>query len=254
MKLATWNINSIRARMDLVGDWLQRQQPDVLCLQETKVVDELFPLAPLSDLGYNAAFAGEKSYNGVAILTRGPVSDVRLDFPLETNADRRLLSCVYEGVRVYCAYFPNGRDPASEHFQTKLRWIDALGDLIFGAGSSEPVALLGDFNVAPEPRDVFSVEAMEGRIHFTVEERSTLQRLLDRGFVDVFRAVRPEDGIYSWWDYRMNMFKRGLGLRIDHVWTTPALAANVADAFVDKAERGKDHASDHAPVVVDLAL
>src|SRR2546423_1440949 len=118
--------------MDLLADWLQRQQPDVLCLQETKVVDELFPVEAIANLGYEVAFTGQKSYNGVAILTRGPASDVRVDFPLETNADRRLISCVYEGVRVYCAYFPNGRDPASEHFQIKLQWIDALGDLVFG--------------------------------------------------------------------------------------------------------------------------
>jgi exodeoxyribonuclease-3 len=132
--------------------------------------------------------------------------------------------------------------------------MDALGDLIFArAAPSEPIALLGDFNVAPDPRDVYSVEAMEGRIHFTVEERSTLQRLLERGFVDTFRQLRSEAGLYSWWDYRMNMFKRKLGLRIDHVWATPDLAAQAVDAFVDIEERAKERTSDHAPVVVDFA-
>jgi exodeoxyribonuclease-3 len=241
--------------MDLLTDWLQRRQPDVVCLQETKVVDELFPVAPIADLGYSAAFTGERTYNGVAILSRGPLSDIRMEFPLETNADRRLISGVYEGVRVYCAYFPNGRDPASEHFQIKLRWIDALGDIIFrdaGSSASEPTVLLGDFNIAPEPRDVFSVEAMEGRIHFTLEERATLQRLLDRGFVDAFRLIRQEPGIYSWWDYRMNMFKRKLGLRIDHTWVTPQLAPKTVDAYVDVEERAREHASDHAPVLIEL--
>ena len=255
MKLVTWNINSIRARLDILADWLQRREPDVLCLQETKVTDDLFPAAQLADLGYTAAFAGEKSYNGVAILTRGPATDVRIEFPLASNVDRRLISCAYQGVRVYCAYFPNGRGVDTEHYAAKLQWIDALGELIFGA-LPEPgvdhVALLGDFNVAPEPRDVYSVEKMEGQLHFTIQERETLQRLLERGFVDSFRALRPEPGIYSWWDYRINMFKRKLGLRIDHVWTTPALAARAVEAYVDIEERAREHASDHAPVLVEF--
>lgn len=258
MKLATWNINSIRARIDLLADWLRRADPDVLCLQETKVVDEMFPVDTLAELGYSAAFSGEKSYNGVAILTRGPLTEVRSEFPLSSNADCRLITGVYEGLRVYCAYFPNGRVPHSEHFHAKLQWIDGLGDLIFGARSAsgadgEPVALLGDFNVAPEPRDVYDVKAMEGQIHFTVEERTALTRLLDRGFVDAFRICRPEPGLYSWWDYRQGAFRRNLGLRIDHAWVSAALGPRVGDASIDVDERRKERASDHAPLTIEIA-
>lgn len=258
MKLATWNINSIRVRMDLLADWLRRTQPDVLCLQETKVVDELFPVAALAELGYSAAFSGEKTYNGVAILTRGPLTEVRCEFPLPGNTDCRLITGVYQGLRVYCAYFPNGRIPHSEHFHAKLKWIDGLGDRILAAdaptaGGQGPVVLLGDFNVAPEPRDVYSEEAMEGQIHFTVEERAALVRLRERGFVDAFRVCRPEPGLYSWWDYRQGAFRRNLGLRIDHAWVASALGPTVVDASIDVSERRKERASDHAPLTIEIA-
>lgn len=252
MKLATWNVNSIRARIDLLGDWLVRQRPDVVCLQETKVVDELFPEDPLAAAGYRAAYTGERTYNGVAILSLVPLEDVRVEYPLDGNLDRRLISGVCQGVRVYSAYFPNGRDPATEHFQAKLQWIDALGELLFGAPAEIPIALLGDFNVAPEPRDVYDPEAMAGRIHFHPDERAALKRLLDRGLVDAFRVCREEAGLFSWWDYRQGAFRRNLGLRIDHVYTSPGLAAKAVGAFIDRDERRKPSCSDHAPVVVQL--
>jgi len=257
MRLATWNINSIRMRVPAVLDWLQRTQPDVLGLQETKVTDDLFPGDALAEIGYSSVFVGGKTYNGVALISKEPATDVRIEYPLADIPEPRLISAVYGGIRVYSAYFPNGRDPESEHFQTKLAWIDALGQLVFaeaqeGGGSPTPMALMGDFNVAPEPRDVYNPELMEGRIHFTAEERAALERLRERGLVDAFRLVNEEPGIFSWWDYRQGMFRRNLGLRIDHVYTTADLAARTTGAYVDKDERRKPSPSDHAPVVVDF--
>jgi exodeoxyribonuclease-3 len=259
VRVATWNINSIRARIDLLTDWLARRQPDVLCLQETKVVDTLFPSEAIAGLGYQAAIAGQPSYNGVAILTREPMADVRTEYPLADLGDQRLISGIVHGIRVYSAYFPNGRDPLSPHYQVKLRWIEALRELMFAGTPPDvppatPIALLGDYNVAPEPEDVYDPVAMEGRIHFHPDERAMVKTLLKRGMVDAFRAHRPEPGHYSWWDYRQGAFRRNLGLRIDHVWTTPDLAEHVVDAYVDKDERAKPSPSDHAPVVVEFDL
>jgi exodeoxyribonuclease-3 len=258
VKLATWNVNSIRVRTDAIRDWLGRHQPDVLCLQETKVIDELFPGGSFTDLGYNAVFTGEKTYNGVALLSRGQVADVRIEFPIPATEERRLISGVYQGVRIYSAYIPNGRDPGHPNFQYKLAWIDALGEIIgrelAAQGPEARVAVLGDYNVAPEPRDVYDPVAVEGHILYHADERAALQRLLDRGLVDAFRVARDEAGIYSWWDYRINAFKRKLGFRIDHVWTSPVLASHVMDAYVDVEERARERASDHAPVVVEFDL
>ena len=255
MKLATWNVNSIRARLDLVLDWLQRLRPDVVCLQETKVVDELFPAPAFGELGYATVHSGQPTYNGVAILSLEPLTEVRRDFPLADNDERRLISGVARGLRVYSAYIPNGRDPLHPFFPVKLAWIDALGDLLLGEGrAQEPVILMGDFNVAPEPRDVHDPVAMEGKIHFSADERAAIERLRARGLVDAFRVRRPEDGLYSWWDYRQGSFRRNLGLRIDHVWVSQDLAGSVLDAYIDRDERTRDHCSDHAPVVVELSL
>ena len=254
VKIATWNVNSIRARIDLVADWLVRQHPDLVCLQETKVVDDLFLVDAIAAAGYRAAFAGERTYNGVAILMREPLEDVRVDFPLADNPDRRLISGVCQGIRFHSAYFPNGRAPGTEHFLAKLRWIDALGELVVRSRDASPVVLLGDFNVAPEPRDVYDPVAMEGQIHFTPDERAAIQRLLDRGLVDAFRIACEDAGVYSWWDYRAGAFRRNLGLRIDHVFASAVLADHVTAAAVDVDERGKPSCSDHAPVIVELDL
>lgn len=255
MKLATWNVNSIRVRLDVIIDWLRREQPDVLCLQETKVVDELFPLMQLAEIGYTAAYAGERTYNGVALVSREPLGDVRVEFPLATSDSRRLISGTWRGLRIYSAYFPNGRDPQHEQFAFKLGWIDALGDVVLpGPTAAGPVALLGDFNVAPEPRDVYDPVAMDGHVLYHPAEREALGRLKDRGFVDAFRLARAEDKLFSWWDYRQGAFRRNLGFRIDHVWVTADLAPKVKDAHIDIEERRKEHASDHAPVIVELDL
>jgi exodeoxyribonuclease III len=260
LRAVTWNINSIRSRIDLLVDWLQRTQPDVVCLQETKVIDKLFPIEALAPVGYQAAIAGQPTYNGVAILTKEPLEDVRTEYPLAELEDQRLISGLLRGIRFYCAYFPNGRDPMSEHYQVKLRWIEALRELMFagapaGGAPPTPVVLLGDYNVAPDPIDVYDPVAMAGRIHFHPDERAMVRTLLDRGMVDTFRAVRgDEPGHYTWWDYRMGAFRRNLGLRIDHAYATPDVAAHVTNAYVDKDERRKPQPSDHAPVIVDFDI
>jgi exodeoxyribonuclease III len=250
MRLATWNVNSIRARLDTLLAWLDRRQPDVVCLQETKVVDELFPRAALADFGYTAAISGEKTYNGVAILSREPLTDVQCVFPLEGNTDCRLIAGTLRGLRVYCAYFPHGRDPLGPTFLPKLAWIEGLGNIVFA--DRNPLIVMGDFNVAYDPRDVFDPIAMEGIIHYTPEERAAVQRLLDRGLVDAFRLRHEEGGHYTWWDYRQGSFRRNLGWRIDHAFVTPDLVDRVSDAVIDKEERAKPQASDHVPLVVEL--
>lgn len=252
MKLATWNVNSIRARLDLLVDWLERQQPDVVALQETKVVDSQFPTGRLADIGYSAFFTGEKSYNGVALLATEPIADIRVEFPIADNHDARLISGVTHGVRVYSAYFPNGRDPESAVFPVKLRWIDGLAEIV--SAETGPVAILGDYNVAPEPRDVYDPIALDGKIHYHPDERAALQRLMAHGLVDAFRLRESGDKLYSWWDYRAGMFRQNLGLRIDHAWVSESLADRVTASLIDKAERAKQHASDHAPLMIELSL
>jgi len=246
-------------RMDAITDWVARNQPDVLALQETKVADELFPGEAFREIGYSSVFVGGKSYNGVALISNEPASDVRIEYPLADVPEPRLISAVFRGIRVYCAYFPNGRSPESEAFQMKLAWIEALGKLIFAesnesSGSPTPIALMGDFNVAPEPRDVYDPVAMDGHVLYHPDERAAIDRLRNRCLVDAFRKCRDEAGLFSWWDYRAGMFRRNMGLRIDHVWVTPDLAPHVVGALIDRDERRKPAPSDHAPVVVELDI
>ncbi|HVA26324.1 MAG TPA: exodeoxyribonuclease III [Chloroflexota bacterium] len=253
MRVATWNVNSLRLRLERVADWLRRVDPDVVALQETKVVDDLFPAEALAEAGYQAAFAGEKSYNGVALLAKQPLAGVRVEYPLAENGAKRLISGQIGDTRFYSAYFPNGRSPGTPFYDEKVRWIDALGEMVQREAQQRGVVLLGDYNVAPRPIDVYDPELLESHIHFTPGERATLDRLAERGLSDAFRLIRQEAGQYSWWDYRQGMFRRNLGLRIDHCWVTAQLAARVTDAFIDKPERAKDSASDHAPVVVEFS-
>ncbi len=252
MRVATWNINSLRLRLDRVLEWLGRVQPDVLALQETKVPDTLFPADAIRGAGYYAAFAGEKSYNGVALITKVPLEGVRGEYPLLENAAKRVISGVVKEVRVYSAYFPNGRAVDTMFYDEKLSWIDSLGDLIEAELDKRPVILMGDFNVAPEEIDVHSPRYWSTRVLFSPPEREALQRLAGKGLVDAFRLVNKEAKQYSWWDYRPPMLQRNLGLRIDHCWVAASLSGQVLNAFIDREERAKPVPSDHAPVVVDL--
>lgn len=255
MRIATWNVNSIRARVDLVTDWLRRVEPDVLCLQETKVVDDDFPTDEFQRLGYGVALSGQPTYNGVAIASRHLMRKLELELPGDpTDTDRRFLGATICGVRIISAYVPNGRDVADPHFQYKLRWLERLRAAIAPGDGGRPSKLVvcGDFNVARDERDVYDPEAYRGRVHFHPDERATLDRLLEAGLRDAFRLHEDDSGHYSWWDYRGGSFQRNEGLRIDYVFLSDDLADQCAAAYIDREERGRDRPSDHVPVVVDV--
>ncbi|MFP4139742.1 MAG: exodeoxyribonuclease III [Phycisphaerae bacterium] len=261
MRLATWNVNSIRTRLRRVLDWLNTHQPDVLCLQELKVTDELFPAKEIAQAGYHAVCHGQKTYNGVAILSKIPPEDVQngLDGdPADPQA--RLVGATVNGVRVYSAYVPNGSVVGSDKWTYKLAWLGRLrAKLAAEADPAQPVALLGDLNVATRDADIANPDAWAQSVLAHPEARAALQQVTDWGFVDVFGKIHPSGGIYSWWDYRRGAFHKDDGLRIDHILATTSLADRVQDAWVDREERKaapKDDArgkpSDHAPLVADF--
>jgi exodeoxyribonuclease III len=255
MKLVTWNINGIRARHARVLAWVQAKRPDVLCLQELKNEDATSFFEPIKALGYEVSLFGQKAYNGVAIVSRGPLADVRRGFADEGEPDpqARLLTATTLGLRVTCAYFPNGESTTSDKFRYKLSWMARLrARLAADVGGHADRVLCGDFNVAPEDVDVYDPKAWRGQVLFTDEEKAALAAIRDVGLVDVVRRVRPEGPLFTWWDYRLRGFPRDLGLRIDHVYATPSVAARVVGAEVDREERGGDQPSDHAPLTVEL--
>lgn len=255
MKLATWNVNSIRARLPRVTAWLAANAPDVACLQETKVEDGGFPRAELEALGYEVAISGQRTYNGVAILAKGRAIEhvMRgLDDGVDDPA-ARFIAATVGGVRVACVYVPNGQAPGTDKFRYKLEWLARLRRwLERHAATSEPWAICGDYNVAPEDRDVQFPEKWAGQIHCSPDERAALSSLMSWGLDDVFRRHVAESGHYSWWDYRQLAFPKNNGLRIDHVLATPALATSAA--VIHRDERKGKEPSDHAPVVVELAV
>lgn len=251
MKLATWNVNSIRARHDSVMEWVRRAEPDVLCMQETKVVDDDFPTDEFLRLGYTVAMAGQKTYNGVAIVSRLPMTDVAIGFHDEPNPpEKRLIRATIDGVRVYSVYVPNGKSPVSPSFPEKLRFFARLRETLATEASASTLAVVcGDYNVAPDARDVYDVTAMQGQLHFTEDEHRALAGLVDFGLVDVFRMHRQEPRRFSWWDYRAGGFERDLGLRIDLILATRALAERCVHADIDVTPRRAEKPSDHAPVI-----
>ena len=257
VKLVTWNINSIRMRLERLLGWIDRNRPDLLCLQETKVPDDLFPRAPLEERGYHVALHGQKGYNGVAILSRLPLEAVTRGMEDgEEDGQARLIAADVAGLRLVCAYVPNGQAPGTEKYEHKLRWMERLRAHLapaIAARPDAPLVLCGDFNVAPEDRDVHDPAAWEGKIHCSEPERAALRAVAALGLGDAFRQVRPEPGLYSWWDYRMLAFPKGRGLRIDHVLATAPVLARVTSAHIDRDERKGKQPSDHAPVVVELA-
>jgi exodeoxyribonuclease III len=259
-KLATWNVNSLKVRLGQVLDWLATNPVDVLCLQETKLRDEQFPREALAAAGYAAAFAGQPTYNGVAILSRvdtvGEPADVVIGNPGFEDAQQRLISASVGGLRVVCAYFPNGQAVGSEKFDYKLRWIDALTDWLGDRRSPQtglPLALLGDFNIAPEDRDVHDPAQWAGQLHCSEPERERFFRFIDRGLVDAFRLFEQPPKQFSWWDYRMLGFRRNAGLRIDHILLDASLAPRVRACTIDREPRKREQPSDHAPVIVEIA-
>jgi len=254
VKLASWNVNSLKVRLPHLADWLARAQPDVLCLQETKSEDAKFPRAEIEALGYQAAFSGQKTYNGVALLAKTPLEDVVAGIPGIADEQKRVLAATVAGVRVVCVYCPNGQAVGSEKYDYKLRWYAALKDHLAAELARHPqLAVAGDFNVAPEDRDVHDPKAWEGQVHVSEPERAAWRALLGLGLRDSFRLFEQPDKTYSWWDYRMMGFRRNAGLRIDHILLSPALAARCAASFVDKAPRKLERPSDHAPVIAEIA-
>jgi exodeoxyribonuclease-3 len=257
LKLATWNVNSIRARQDRVCAWVDANRPDVLCLQEVKVEDDKFPIEPFQALGYEIAVFGQRTYNGVAILARAPLADLERGFGDDPeDRDARFLSATTAGgVRVVSVYVPNGQAVGSEKFAYKLVWLDRFRRYLASRLRSESrMAIAGDFNIAPEPIDVHDPARWEGHVLFSIPEREALARLTaETGLVDVVRRLHPGDPLFTWWDYRQLSFPRNHGLRIDHVLATPALAAAATAAKVDREARKGKQPSDHAPVVVEFA-
>ena len=254
MRLATWNVNSLKVRLPQVLQWLTENPVDALCLQETKLTDDKFPAAELAAAGYQAVWTGQKTYNGVAILSRHAMSDIVKNNPRFADEQQRLIAATINGIRVVCAYFPNGQSLDSDKYQYKLRWLDALHDwLADELKAHEKLALLGDYNIAPEDRDVHDPAAWQGQVLVSEPERAVFRRLQDLGLKDAFRLFEQPEKLYSWWDYRMMAFRRNMGLRIDHILLSPALASQCTECVIDKIPRKWEQPSDHTPVVATLS-
>lgn len=253
MKIATWNVNSLKVRLPHVLDWLAANRPDVLCLQELKMEDKGFPVAELEAAGYRCAYSGQKTYNGVAILSRSVPCDIGVGIPGFDDEQKRVLAATVDGVRIVCAYFPNGQAVGSEKFEYKLRWLAALTEWLRSELSAhEKLVLTGDFNIAPEDRDAHPKWTDD--IHVSPPERAAFAALTALGLCDAFRLFPQDEGSYSWWDYRMGAFRRNFGLRIDHILVSPALRDACLACSIDKAPRKLERPSDHAPVMVELDL
>lgn len=255
MKLATWNVNSLNVRLPHVLDWIARHQPDVLCLQETKLEDAKFPQAGLREAGYHTLFSGQRTYNGVAILTKVPVEDPLKGIPGFEDDQQRVISATISGVRVVCVYVPNGESMESPKFQYKMKWLAALRTWLAAELERFPLlAVAGDYNIAPEPRDVHDPDLWAAKIHFTPPEREALHALFGIGLIDSFRLFDQPERSYTWWDYRMMAFRRKMGLRIDHILLSPALAPLCTSCAIDIEPRRLERPSDHAPVVAELEI
>jgi len=255
MKFATWNVNSLKVRLPQVLDWLAANQPDVLCLQETKLEDVNFPKAELNAAGYAVEFSGQKTYNGVAILSRQPVADVVTGIPNFADVQKRVLAATVDGMRVVCVYIPNGQSLDSDKYQYKLAWPGALKAWLKDEIARHPkLVLLGDYNIAPDERDVHDPQAWEGQVLCSPLEREAFRDLLGLGLQDAFRLFEQPEKSFSWWDYRMNAFRRNMGLRIDHILVSTELAKNCTVCAIDKNIRKLERPSDHAPVLAEIAL
>jgi len=253
LKLATWNVNSLAVRLPQVLDWLALNPVDVLALQETKLTDDKFPQAAIEAAGYQVQFFGQKTYNGVALLSRNAALDVVRNIPGLADAQARVIAGTVDGVRAIGCYFPNGQAPDSDKFTYKMGWLDALSAWVKTELQAHPqLLLMGDFNIAPDDRDVYDPIGMEGQIHCTPQERAHFQGLVGLGLVDAFRLFEQPPKSWSWWDYRNLAFRRNQGLRIDHILVSTALRPRVQACHIDKLPRKHERPTDHAPVVVEL--
>ena len=250
MRIATWNVNSLRVRMPHLKDWLAANPVEVVALQETKLADPDFPRAELEALGLHVAFSGQRTYNGVALLARDELGDVVAGIPGFEDEQKRVLAATIGGVRVIDVYVPNGQAVGSDKYEYKLRWLAALRDYVAAELARHPrLVVLGDYNVAPEDRDVHDPKAWEGQVLASEPERAALRALLATGLEDCFRRFEQPDKSFSWWDYRMMAFRRNAGLRIDLILASAALAQACAECRIDKEPRRLERPSDHAPVV-----
>lgn len=251
MRVATWNVNSITVRLEHTLQWLQKTQPDVLCLQEIKCTEDKFPTDAFRELGYESAIWGQKTYNGVAILSRLGLSDVIRGFPDDDDdAQSRSIAATVEGVRIVDLYIPNGSEVGSDKFKYKLDWIQRLRSFLdWSFDSNTDVLICGDFNVAIDERDVHDPKAWAGKILFSKPERAAMDYVRRWGFTDAFRLHTQEGGHFSWWDYRAGAFPRNHGLRIDHIWVSESLAKRCVASSIDKEPRTWEKPSDHTPVI-----
>ena len=259
MRIATWNVNSLKVRVDHLLGWLQQNPVDIVCLQETKLTDDKFPVDVLRQAGYEAIYSGQPTYNGVAILYRQDLglapADIIVDNPLLEDHQKRLITARFGNLRVICGYFPNGQSVESDKYQYKLRWIAALRQWLQQLDATSPVGdqvLLGDFNVAPADEDVHDPAAWAGKVLVSDPERAAYRDLLSLGLHDAFRLFEQPPRAFSWWDYRQLGFRRNAGLRIDLILVSESLRARVQACWIDKAPRKLEKPSDHAPVVVDF--
>ena len=262
LTLATWNVNSLKVRLPHLLAWLGEHAVDVVCLQETKLTDDRFPQAELQAAGYRSVFAGQKTYNGIAILMReastGAPRDIQINLPGFEDEQKRLLALTFDAVasdslRVVCGYFPNGQAVGSDKYDYKLRWLAALTDWLRADLARHPqLALLGDYNIAPEDRDCHDPAAWTGQVLFSEPEKTAFRALLGLGLSDSFRLFAQPDRSYSWWDYRNLAFRRKLGLRIDHILLSQPLAARCTGCTIDVAPRRLEQPSDHAPVIATI--
>ena len=253
MKLATWNVNSLKVRLPQLLAWLAQAQPDVVCLQETKLEDQNFPVADIEAAGYRCLCSGEKAYNGVAILSRRPLTDPVTGIAGFEDEQKRVLAATVDGVRMVCVYVPNGESVGSPKYAYKLAWFDALRAWLDRELTRHPrLAVLGDFNVAPEDRDVHDPRLWQDKVLFSEPERAALRRLLELGLADSFRLFEQPERSFTWWDYRMNQFKRNMGLRIDHILLSAPLAQRAKASVIHRQVRAHERPSDHAPVVTEV--
>ncbi len=253
MKIATWNVNSLKVRLPQVLQWLSDNPVDVLCLQETKTVDEKFPVAEIEAAGYQVAFSGQKTYNGVAILSRHPIADVVKNNPLHADEQQRIIAGTIEGVRIICAYIPNGQSLDSDKYIYKLNWLKGLHQWLEQEQKQHAqLALLGDYNIAPEDRDVHDPAAWVGQVLVSEPERAAFFRFQEMGLTDAFRMFEQPEKLYSWWDYRQMGFRLNRGLRIDHILLSAPLAARCSACVIDKVPRKWEQPSDHTPVIATI--
>ncbi|MEM7027728.1 MAG: exodeoxyribonuclease III [Pseudomonadota bacterium] len=254
-KIASWNVNSLKVRLPHVSDWLTSAKPDVLALQETKSTDENFPVNAIEELGYQVSFTGQKTYNGVAIISKSKQNMIANELPVYDDPQKRVLACSIDDIIILDLYVPNGSEVDSEKYRYKLEWFSHLHPFVDSLlEQNSKVIILGDFNIAPEDKDVHDPAEWEGSVLVSDKERAEFRQLIDKGFVDTFRLFEQADESFSWWDYRAAAFRRNRGLRIDHVLASRELQACCIKSYIDKEPRKLERPSDHTPVVAEFDL